>query len=153
MRKKFQHFFKFFFKKFGEVHCAAIFWIIFVFIWPEALNAVFARKAEISLKSLEEHQKQKNQLYLPFEKKYIKNIWCQVNYFLIIKESSFFKFIDEGYWFFHHRRLFVRSTPPHHSIIPSFPLWVERTLVHLRKKGGFAAPQWAFKSLGNSFYI
>jgi hypothetical protein len=51
----------------------AILWIVLVLIWPEALNAIFARKAEISLKSLEEHQKQKNELYLPFEKKALKN--------------------------------------------------------------------------------
>lgn len=52
---------------------AAIFWIIVVFLWPEALNAIFARKAEINLKSLEEHQKQKDELLLPFEKEALKN--------------------------------------------------------------------------------
>jgi ABC-type Na+ transport system ATPase subunit NatA len=52
---------------------AAISWIIIVFIWPEALNAVFARKAEISLKSLEAYQKEKNDLLLPFEKRALKN--------------------------------------------------------------------------------
>lgn len=52
---------------------AAIFWIVFVFLWPEVLNAMFARKAEISMKSLEEHQKQKNDLLLPFEKEALKN--------------------------------------------------------------------------------
>lgn len=52
---------------------AAILWIVFVFIWPEALNAVFARKAEITMKSLEEYQKQKNDLLLPFEKQALEN--------------------------------------------------------------------------------
>jgi len=52
---------------------AAICWIIVVFLWPEALNAVFARKAEINLKSLEEHQKQKDELLLPLEKQALKN--------------------------------------------------------------------------------
>ncbi len=52
---------------------ASILWIVLVLIWPEALNAIFARKAEISLNSLEEHQKQKNELYLPFEKEALKN--------------------------------------------------------------------------------
>ena len=52
---------------------AAIFWIIMVLVWPEALNAVFARKAEINLKSLEEHQKRKDKLLLHLEKQALKN--------------------------------------------------------------------------------
>jgi hypothetical protein len=52
---------------------AAIFWIIFVFLWPEALNAVISQRADVNLKSLEEHQKQKNELLLPFEKQALKN--------------------------------------------------------------------------------
>jgi hypothetical protein len=74
---------------------AAIFWIIFVFLWPEALNAVFARKAEINLKSLEEHQKQKNELLLPFEKEALKNTG---RYKSIPERSEYEKRRIEHYW-------------------------------------------------------
>jgi hypothetical protein len=52
---------------------AAICWIIIVFLWPEVLNLVFSRKAEVNMKSLEEYQIQKNELLLPFEKKALKD--------------------------------------------------------------------------------
>jgi hypothetical protein len=52
---------------------AVIFWIIVVFLWPEVLNLVFSRRAEVNIKSLEKHQIQKNELLLPFEKKALKD--------------------------------------------------------------------------------
>jgi hypothetical protein len=51
----------------------AIFWIFVVFLWPEVLNLVFSRKAEIQMKSLEEYQIQKNEIYFLFEKEVLKN--------------------------------------------------------------------------------
>ncbi|MGD2092735.1 MAG: hypothetical protein PVH61_41595 [Candidatus Aminicenantes bacterium] len=52
---------------------AVIFWFLVVFLWPEVLNLVFSRQAEINIKSLETHQIQKNELLLPFEKKALKD--------------------------------------------------------------------------------
>jgi len=51
----------------------AIFWIIVVFLWPEVLNLIFSRRAEINMKSLEEYQIQKNKQLLGLEKKALKN--------------------------------------------------------------------------------
>lgn len=51
---------------------AVIFWILFVFLWPEVLNLVFSLKAEVNKKSLEEYQIQKNDLLLRFEKEALK---------------------------------------------------------------------------------
>jgi len=52
---------------------AAVFWIIVVFLWPEVLNLVFSREAEVNMKSLEEHQIQKNEQLLGFEREALKN--------------------------------------------------------------------------------
>jgi hypothetical protein len=52
---------------------AAVFWIVVVFLWPEVLNLVFSRKAEVNMKSLEEYQIQKNDKYFLFEKEVLKN--------------------------------------------------------------------------------
>lgn len=52
---------------------AAAFWVIVVLIWPEVLNIGFARKAEVSMKSIEEYQMQKNEKFQAFEKGALEN--------------------------------------------------------------------------------
>lgn len=52
---------------------AVIFWFLVVFLWPEVLNLVFSRQAEINIKSLETHQIQKNEQLLVFEKEALKD--------------------------------------------------------------------------------
>ena len=51
----------------------AISWIIVVFLWPEVLNLIFSRKAEIRMKSLEEYQIKKNEQLLGLEKEALKS--------------------------------------------------------------------------------
>lgn len=74
---------------------AGIFWLLTVFAWPEVLNAVFSRKAEITMKSLEEHQMQKNDKLLAFEKKALENTG---RYEIIPEKKESDRKSAEHYW-------------------------------------------------------
>jgi ABC-type transport system involved in multi-copper enzyme maturation permease subunit len=73
----------------------AISWIIVVFLWPEVLNLIFSRKAEVQMKSLEEYQIQKNEKLQVFEKEALKDTG---RYKTIPERNEFERKRIEHYW-------------------------------------------------------
>jgi len=70
-------------------------WIIIVMVWPEVLNAMFSRKAEIEMKPLTEHHLQKNEKLLIFEKEALENTG---RYKSIQEREKYEKERIEYYW-------------------------------------------------------